>query len=112
MDSNHDDTFGRQNWLTTFSWSLFPGLLFLLTVLGVLLWVAVSAALRVYLHFFDTYSATYGSLGAVIILMLWFYLTALALLNGAETNAAVEHATAEHGRADAKLKGEKEAPAA
>jgi membrane protein len=82
------------------------------SVFGVLLWVAASAVLRVYLHFFDSYSATYGSLGAVIVLMLWFYITALSLLIGAETNAEIEHAAAEHGRADAKLKGEKEAPAA
>ena len=82
------------------------------SVLGVLLWVAASAVFRVYLHFFNSYSATYGSLGAVIILMLWFYITALSLLIGAETNAEIEHAAAEHGRADAKLKGEKEAPAA
>jgi uncharacterized BrkB/YihY/UPF0761 family membrane protein len=44
--------------------------------------------------------------------MLWFYMTSLALLIGAEINAEIEHAAAEHGRADAKLKGEKQAPAA
>jgi uncharacterized BrkB/YihY/UPF0761 family membrane protein len=44
--------------------------------------------------------------------MLWFYLTALAFLVGAEINAEIEHAAAEHGRADAKLKGEKQTPAA
>jgi membrane protein len=82
------------------------------SVIGVLLWVAASAVFRVYLHFFNSYSATYGSLGAVIILMLWFYITSLALLIGAEINAEIEHAAAESGRADAKLKGEKEAPAA
>jgi membrane protein len=82
------------------------------SVIGVLLWVGASAVFRVYLHFFNSYSATYGSLGAVIILMLWFYITSLALLIGAEINAEIEHAAAERGRADAKLKGEKEAPAA
>jgi membrane protein len=82
------------------------------SVIGVGLWVAASALFRVYLHYFNSYSATYGSLGAVIVLMLWFYITALALLVGAECNAEIEHAAAEHGRADAKLKGEKEAPAA
>src|ERR1700730_9313360 len=44
-------------------------------VAGVALWLAVSFALKIYLHFFDRYSATYGSLGAVIVLLLWFYLT-------------------------------------
>jgi membrane protein len=82
------------------------------SVIGVGLWVAASALFRVYLHYFNSYSATYGSLGAVIVLMLWFYITALALWVGAECNAEIEHAAAEHGRADAKLKGEKEAPAA
>jgi len=82
------------------------------SLIGVGLWVLASAAFRVYLAHFDSYSATYGSLGAVIVLMLWFYITALALLIGAECNAAIEHAAAEHGRADAKLRGEKEAPAA
>lgn len=76
------------------------------------LWIVASAGFRIYLHFSNTYDATYGSLGAVIILMLWFYITSLSLLMGAEINAEIEHAAAEHGRADAKLKGEKEAPAA
>lgn len=82
------------------------------SVIGVLLWVAASALFRLYLHFFNSYSATYGSLGAVIVLMLWFYITALSLLLGAEINSEIENAAAERGRADAKLKGEKEAPAA
>lgn len=82
------------------------------SVIGVLLWVLASAGFRIYLHFSNTYTATYGSIAAVIILMMWFYITALALLVGAEINAEIEHAAAEHGRADAKLKGEKEAPAA
>jgi len=82
------------------------------SLIGVGLWVIASIGFRVYLTYFNSYSATYGSLGAVIILMLWFYITALALLIGAECNAEIEHAAAEHGRADAKLKGEKQAPAA
>lgn len=80
--------------------------------IGVLLWAAASGLFRVYLHFFNSYSATYGSLGAVIVLMLWFYITGIALLLGAEINSEIENAAAERGRADAKLKGEKEAPAA
>jgi len=82
------------------------------SVIGVALWILASAGFRIYLHFSNSYNATYGSLGAVIILMLWFYITSLSLLVGAEINAEIEHAAAEHGRADAKLKGEKEAPAA
>ena len=81
------------------------------SVLGVLLWVAASFALRLYLHFSNTYSKTYGSLGAVIILLLWFFVTGLAFLVGGEVNAEIEHAAAEHGHPEAKAEGEKESPA-
>lgn len=40
----------------------------------------VSLGFRVYLHFFNSYSLTYGSLGAVIVLLMWFYITGLTLL--------------------------------
>ena len=53
---------------------------------GVGLWLAVSFLFRLYLGFFDSYSVTYGSLGAVIILMLWFYLSGVAILIGGEVN--------------------------
>ncbi len=59
---------------------------------AVVLWLLVSLALRAYLHFFNSYSATYGSLGALIILMLWFYLTGAAILIGGEINSEIEHA--------------------
>jgi membrane protein len=61
-------------------------------VVGVFLWIAVSFGLRIYLHFFNSYSATYGSLGAVMILLLWFYVTGLAILIGGEINAVIERA--------------------
>lgn len=79
------------------------------SVLGVIFWAAASAALRLYLHFFNSYSRTYGSLGAVIILMLWFYVTGLAFLLGSQINATIEHAAAEHGHIEAKAPGEKKA---
>jgi membrane protein len=50
------------------------------------LWLFISFAFRLYLNYFDSYSVTYGSLGAVIILMLWFYLTGVAILIGGEVN--------------------------
>jgi len=56
-------------------------------VVGVILWVLVSAAFRLYLSYFDSYAATYGSLGAMIILLLWLYLTALSILIGGAINA-------------------------
>ena len=76
-------------------------------IAGVALWLAVSFALKAYLHFFDRYSATYGSLGAVIILLLWFYVSGASLLIGAEINSVIEDAAAAEGEPDAKLKGEK-----
>ena len=53
---------------------------------GVALWLIVSFAFRIYLGYFDSYSVTYGSLGAVIVLMLWFYLSGVAILIGGEVN--------------------------
>ncbi len=57
---------------------------------GVFLWILVSVGLRVYLHFSNTYTATYGALGAVMILLLWFYVTGLAVLIGGEINGIIE----------------------
>jgi membrane protein len=63
------------------------------TVTAVALWLLVSFGFRVYLHFFNSYSVTYGSLGALIILMLWFYFTGLAILIGGEINSELEKNT-------------------
>jgi len=73
----------RWRWLT-------PG-----AAIGIFGWLIASIGLRIYLHFFDNYSVTYGSLGAVIILLTWFYLTGLMLLLGAEINSEIEAAAAE-----------------
>ena len=64
---------------------LMPG-----TVIGVVLWLAASYGFKVYLSFFNRYSATYGSIGAVIILLLWLYLTGIAILIGGEVNSELE----------------------
>ena len=79
------------------------------SVVGVVLWATASAVLRGYLHFFNSYTKTYGSLGAVIILMLWFYVTGLAFLIGGQVNSTIEHAAAEHGHPEAKPAGKKAA---
>jgi len=73
----------RWRWLT-------PG-----GAVGMFFWLIASLGLRVYLHFFNFYSVTYGSLGAVIILLMWFYLTGLMLLLGAEINSEIEAAAVE-----------------
>jgi membrane protein len=74
---------GARSWIT-------PG-----AFVGVGLWLLVSFAFRVYLSFFDSYSVTYGSLGAVIVLMLWFYLTGVAILIGGEVNSEVSRKKAQ-----------------
>ena len=61
------------------------------SVAGVGIWLLASIAFRIYLHFFNSYSATYGSLGAAVILMLWLYLTGFAILIGGEVNQVIEN---------------------
>ena len=80
-------------------------------VAGILAWITASLLFRVYLHYFDSYSKTYGAIGAVIILLLWFYVAGFSLLLGAEINSAVENRNAKQGDPTAKQKGQKE-PAA
>jgi membrane protein len=63
--------------------------------IGIVGWALSSIGLRVYLHFFDNYTRTYGSLGAVIILLTWFYLSGLMLLLGGEVNSEIEAAATE-----------------
>ena len=60
------------------------------SIFGEFLWLAASAGLRIYLHFFNTYTATYGSLAAMMILLVWLYVTGLAFLIGGEINAQIE----------------------
>jgi membrane protein len=76
-------------------------------VMGVGLWLLISVSFRLYLHFFDSYSKTYGALGAVIVLMLWLYLTGAAILIGGELNSEIENAAAKAGAPGAKEAGEK-----
>jgi len=57
------------------------------SVLGVAVWIAASFGLGIYVREFANYNATYGTLGGVIALMLWFYLSAVAILIGGEINS-------------------------
>jgi len=79
------------------------------SLIGVLVWIAASFGFRAYLHFFNSYSKTYGSLGAVMILLMWLYVTSFAFLVGGEINAQIEHAAARRGHPEAKAPGEKKA---
>jgi len=74
---------------------------------GVILWLLVSFLFGSYLNVYNTYSVVYGSLGAVIILLLWFYLTGVTILIGGEVNALIEQAAARAGDPEAKAVGEK-----
>ncbi|HEX2254205.1 MAG TPA: YihY/virulence factor BrkB family protein [Thermoanaerobaculia bacterium] len=56
---------------------------------GVALWVLASFGFQVYVSQFTYYSNAYGSLGAVILLLAWFYMTAAALLVGGEINSEI-----------------------
>ena len=54
------------------------------------LWVLATAAFRVYIANFSSYSETYGFLGAFIILLLWLYVTGLVVLAGGELASEME----------------------
>jgi membrane protein len=72
---------GRWQWI---SWG---------SVAATVLWIVGSIAFTTYVSKVGSYDRTYGSLGAVIILLLWFYLTAYVILAGAELNAEIERRT-------------------
>ena len=95
-------------------WAIFVGLVFLLfnvlyiygpavkhrrwrwfmpgTVVGMAMWLIVSFGFKVYLHFLDYYSHTYGSIGAVVVLMLWFFFFGISIFAGAVVNSEIEKA--------------------
>ncbi|HQO77628.1 MAG TPA: YihY/virulence factor BrkB family protein [Thermodesulfobacteriota bacterium] len=62
-------------------------------VSATLLWIAASVLFSLYAANFGNYNKTYGSVGAIIILLTWFYLTAYIVLLGGELNAEMEHQT-------------------
>jgi membrane protein len=76
-------------------------------LVAAVLWLGASIGLRIYLHLYNSYHATYGSLGGVIILLLWFYLSGAALLIGGEVNSEIENAAALSGDREAHRAGEK-----
>jgi len=61
--------------------------------IGTLLWVLASAAFSFYVSNWDSYSATYGSLGAIITIMMWCFISGFCVMVGAEINAETEHQT-------------------
>jgi membrane protein len=73
----------EQDWV----W-LTPGSLFATT-----LWLIASLGFKFYVANLTDYTATYGAIGGVMVLMLWFYISGLVILLGAELNAEIEHAS-------------------
>lgn len=77
------------------------------SVLATALWVIVSLGFKFYVTRFGTYTATYGVIGGVMVLMLWFYFSGVAILVGAELNAEIEHASPYGKDGGEKVPGEK-----
>lgn len=77
------------------------------SVLGVTLLIIASLGFAVYVSNFADYNATYGSIGAVIILMLWLYIAGLVILVGSEINALLEHYSPEGKRKSEIEEGER-----
>ena len=61
------------------------------SVAAVLVLIGISLLFKYYITNFSHYDATYGSIGAVIVLMLWLYIAGLVILLGSEVNALIEH---------------------
>jgi len=63
------------------------------SVLATVLWVIISLGFKFYVSHFGSYNATYGTIGGIIVLLTWLYVSSLAILVGAELNAEIEHAS-------------------
>lgn len=63
------------------------------SVLATILWLLISIGFKFYVTNFGSFNATYGTIGGVIIMLLWMYVSSLAILVGAEMNAEIEHAS-------------------
>jgi membrane protein len=77
----------RQRWYWLTPGSVFAGAA----------WIAASLGFRAYVGWFANYNATYGSIGGMILLLLWLYLSSMALLVGGEINSVIARAAAERG---------------
>ncbi len=80
---------------------LLPG-----SIVAAAIWIGVSVLFKLYVRHFSDFGLLYGSLGTLIILMLWFYLSGAAILIGGEINATLEDAVAKHKSPGAKKRGQ------
>jgi membrane protein len=76
-------------------------------VVATVLWLLISLGFRAYVQYAGDYNATYGTIGGVIVLLLWLYLSGFAILVGAEMNAEIEHASPYGKDPGEKVPGEK-----
>jgi len=81
---------------------LLPG-----SIVAAVIWVAVSDLFKIYVRHFSQFGLLYGSLGTLIILMFWFYLSGIAILVGGELNATLEDAAAKRRVPGAKRRGQR-----
>jgi membrane protein len=79
--------FGPSRAQASWTW-LTPG-----SVLASVLWILLTLLFGIYVANFGNYNATYGSLGAIVVMLTWLYLSSYVLLFGAELNAELEHQT-------------------
>lgn len=89
------------------SWTS-PGAIF-----AAVAWLIASVLFSIYVANFGSYNETYGALGAVVVMMLWLYITALVIVLGAELNCELERQTAvDTTQGTARPRGQREAYAA
>jgi len=62
-------------------------------VTATILWLLISLAFKLYISNFTDYEGSYGTVGGVIVVLLWFYVSSIAILIGAELNSEIEHAS-------------------
>ena len=62
-------------------------------IAATILWLVVSLLFKLYVANFTDYEGSYGTVGGVIVVLLWFYVSGIAILTGAELNAEIEHAS-------------------
>jgi membrane protein len=72
------------------------------SLIGTVLWLTSTWGFTWYVEHFGKYNVTYGSIGGVVVLLLWLYITGMIFILGGELNAILEHASAD---AKAKAKG-------